>query len=238
MSDSTPTPGDATSIEAFVRSDLFRAILRTQHADLLSASTTAAATVPTGAVIPYATEAAPDGWLLCTGQDVYKDAYPALFAVLGTKYGTPADTLKFRLPDLQGRVPVGYGTGYTTLNNPSGATQYQIPDHTHNLKNHTHGMQHTHGMKNHTHTYAAYTTYPDGTATGPFAAGGAALAAHPYYHYHYVSGTTSPPNDNTTDGSSAANTDGPSDNTSDGVNSPPNMNVMQPYIVLNYIIRT
>ena len=129
---------ETTSMEEFVRSDLFRAILRTQHADLLNRPAEQANTVPTGAVVPYAIETAPEGWLLCNGQDVYKDAYPALFGVLSTKYGTPSDTLKFRLPDLQGRVPVGYGTGYTTLNAPSGASTVtldttQIPAHAHGI---------------------------------------------------------------------------------------------------------
>jgi microcystin-dependent protein len=122
---------DATAMEEFVRSDLFRAILRTQHADLLERPAEQANTVPTGAVVPYAIETAPEGWLVCNGQDVYKDAYPALFGVLSTKYGTPSDTLKFRLPDLQGRVPVGYGTGYTTLNAPAGSKDAVLVSHNH-----------------------------------------------------------------------------------------------------------
>lgn len=223
--------GDATSIETFVRSDLFRAILRTQHADLLSASTTAASTVPTGSVVPYAVEGAPDGWLLCNGQDVYKDTYPQLYALLTTKYGTPLDTLKFRLPDMQGRVPVGYGTGYTTMNNPSGATAYQIPDHTHDLKNHTHDMSHTHGVSASGTTGGASGTSSFFTAGGSTARALRADGTFDHTHGVSVSGTTG--------GSSAGNTSGPSDNTSNGVNTPrPNVDVMQPYIVLNYIIRT
>jgi microcystin-dependent protein len=127
-----------SEIETFVRSDLFRAILRTQHADLLSSSSSSVAGVPAGVVSPFAGAAAPDGWLLCNGAEVYKASYPDLYSVLGTSYGTPADTLKFKLPDLQGRVPVGYGTGYTTLNSPGGAESVvldatQIPSHQHTI---------------------------------------------------------------------------------------------------------
>jgi len=98
-------------METFVRSDLFRAILRTQHADLLSSSSSSVAGVPAGVVAPFAGSSAPDGWLLCNGADVYKASYPDLYSVLGTTYGTPGDALKFRLPNLVGRVVVGQGAG-------------------------------------------------------------------------------------------------------------------------------
>ena len=220
MSESTPTPGDATSIEAFVRSDLFRAILRTQHADLLSASTNAASTVPTGVVAPFAAETAPDGWLLCNGQDVYKDTYPALYALLQTKYGTPADTLKFRLPDLQGRVPVGYGTGYTTLNSPSGAATVvldatQIPSHQHTIDSESPG---TNSVSPRWYGQAA------GAAAGTsFLVPATSGTGFNWYdvdsHSHTVNSHNHGGNTGYVGGGAAHSN-------------------MQPYIVLNYIIRT
>lgn len=155
MSTNTPTAStnaptsDSTSIEAFVRSDLFRAILRTQHADLLSASTTAAKTVPTGAILPFSVETAPEGWLLCNGQEVYKDAYSALYAVIADKYGTPVDTLKFQVPDLRGRMPVGIGlhSDVSTLgNSESKSVSDRRPKH-----------QHTVYDTGHTHTFSGNT---------------------------------------------------------------------------------
>jgi microcystin-dependent protein len=220
VSESTPTPGDATSIEAFVRSDLFRAILRTQHADLLSASTNASSTVPTGVVAPFAAETAPDGWLLCNGQDVYKDTYPALYALVQTKYGTPADTLKFRLPDLQGRVPVGYGTGYTTLNAPSGDATVtldttQIPAHSHEINSESPGTN---------SVQPRFYNTSGGVAAGTsFNVPGTAGGAFNWYDVDSHSHTVNPHSH----GGATKNAGGGASHSN-----------MQPYIVLNYIIRT
>lgn len=53
---------------------------------------------------------APYGWALCQGQTVAVSQNQALFALLGTTYGGNGTT-NFNLPDLQGRSPVGTGTG-------------------------------------------------------------------------------------------------------------------------------
>jgi microcystin-dependent protein len=107
----TETSGDATGLEAFVRSDLFRAIMRTQHADLFMAGVATSGSVPTGAISQYAGDIAPESWLLCNGQEVLRDTYPALYATISNKYGTPSDGTKFKLPNLAGRAPIGAGTG-------------------------------------------------------------------------------------------------------------------------------
>lgn len=49
----------------------------------------------------------PPGWLLCEGGEVLKTAYPSLYDLLGTTYGTPTDTDYFSLPDFRDRVPIG-----------------------------------------------------------------------------------------------------------------------------------
>ena len=59
-----------------------------------------------GVLLPYAGEVAPPGWLICAGQSVLRSAYPKLFAVIGTLYGS-ADGTHFNVPDLRGRVPGG-----------------------------------------------------------------------------------------------------------------------------------
>jgi len=53
---------------------------------------------------------APVGWALCNGQTLSISQYSALFALLGTTYGGNGTTT-FNLPDLQGRVPIHWGTG-------------------------------------------------------------------------------------------------------------------------------
>lgn len=63
--------------------------------------------VPTGAVVPFAGAAAPEGWLLCNGQSVSRTAYAALFAAIGTTYGSGNGSSTFNVPDLRQRVAVG-----------------------------------------------------------------------------------------------------------------------------------
>lgn len=53
---------------------------------------------------------APKGWAFCNGQLLSIAQNTALFALLGTAYGGDGKTT-FALPDLQGRIPVGQGTG-------------------------------------------------------------------------------------------------------------------------------
>ena len=78
---------------------------------------------PVGAIMAYAGDTAPTGWLLCQGQTVSRTAYPALYAVLGDTYGAGDGTTTFALPDLRRRVAVGAGgTGTTALGATPGAT--------------------------------------------------------------------------------------------------------------------
>ncbi len=101
-------------------------------------STTAGAAanpVPTGAVFPWTTAAAPTGYLLCDGSAVSRATYAALFAVIGVVYGAGDGVTTFNIPDLRGKFPLGKaaaGTG-STLAGTGGAI-----DHTHTGPSHTH----------------------------------------------------------------------------------------------------
>jgi len=53
---------------------------------------------------------APRGWMLCQGQTLAISSNSALFALIGTTYGGDGVTT-FKLPDLQGRFPIGQGNG-------------------------------------------------------------------------------------------------------------------------------
>lgn len=63
--------------------------------------------MPPGLMAPFAGGSAPAGWLLCFGQTISRTTYAALFAAIGTSYGTGDGTTTFNLPDLRGRVPAG-----------------------------------------------------------------------------------------------------------------------------------
>lgn len=54
----------------------------------------------------------PKGWTFCNGQLLPIQQNQALFAVFGTTYGGNGTTT-FGLPNLQGRVPIHQGSGFT-----------------------------------------------------------------------------------------------------------------------------
>ena len=63
--------------------------------------------VPTGTVLDYAGSTVPSGYLLCYGQDVSRTTYSALFAAIGTTYGSGDGSTTFTLPPASGRVVAG-----------------------------------------------------------------------------------------------------------------------------------
>ena len=73
--------------------------------------TTSEALAPVGSILAYAGSSAPTGWLLCQGQAVSRSTYAALYAAIGTVYGTGDGSTTFNLPDLQGRTVIGSGSG-------------------------------------------------------------------------------------------------------------------------------
>jgi len=71
-----------------------------------------------GAVTMFAGATAPNGWHLCDGSAISRTDYAALFAVIGTTYGTGNGTTTFNLPDTRGIFVKGAGTSatHTTAN--------------------------------------------------------------------------------------------------------------------------
>ena len=70
--------------------------------------------VPVGAVIAYAANSAPDGYLLCNGAAVSRTTYENLFAKIGTTYGSGNGSTTFNLPNLTDKFIQGSGTAGTT----------------------------------------------------------------------------------------------------------------------------
>ena len=68
---------------------------------------TGAATVPIGAIMPYAGATAPTGYLLCDGSEVPVAVFNDLYNVIGNTYGTGINPATFKLPDLRGRFALG-----------------------------------------------------------------------------------------------------------------------------------
>jgi microcystin-dependent protein len=92
-----------------------------------------------GEIRLFAGNFAPVGWELCVGQEMPISENEVLFQLIGTIYGGDGEST-FRLPDLQGRVPLHRGTAVTgtqyVIGEQGGVeavtlTVNQIPVHTH-----------------------------------------------------------------------------------------------------------
>ena len=80
-----------------------------------------------GAVVAFAGRTTPQGWLLCDGSAVSRTDYAALFAVIGTTYGTGNGSTTFNLPNLVDKFVEGSATSGTVksagLPNVKGSAQ-------------------------------------------------------------------------------------------------------------------
>ena len=70
--------------------------------------------VPTGSVFCMAVATIPTGYLECDGSAVSRTTYSALFAIIGTAYGTGNGSSTFNLPDLRGEFIRGFDNGKGT----------------------------------------------------------------------------------------------------------------------------
>lgn len=65
--------------------------------------------IPAGTVLPFAGATEPEGFLFPEGQEILRNAYPNLFAAIGTTYGAGDGVTTFNLPDYREMVLVGVG---------------------------------------------------------------------------------------------------------------------------------
>lgn len=181
--------------------------------------------MPAGVITQYVGTAAPAGWRLCDGT-LYNAAdttYARLWATIGTTYGGSGIN-SFAVPDLKGRVPVGYGagTGLTTrsLNDKGGAethvlTEAQLASHTHGQTPHEHAATSTGSLG------GGFGVFGIGATTG---GGGVSALIASHTQVDYLSAQTDlkpqPANANIQNaGSNQAH------------------NNMQPFVVVSYIIK-
>lgn len=68
------------------------------------------AAIAPGAILPFAMNSAPSGWLAANGAAVSRATYSGLFSAIGTTYGAGDSSTTFNLPDLRGYFVRGAGT--------------------------------------------------------------------------------------------------------------------------------
>jgi len=115
----------------------------TQTTVTVNATASVSGSIPSGAMMQFGGSAAPAGWVLCDGSsyDGTTTSYSSLFAAIGTTYGGTG-AASFKVPDLRGRVPVGYAASgghadVSTLGNSDGVTTAnRRPKHRHSPHSH------------------------------------------------------------------------------------------------------
>ncbi len=218
--------GSSTSSMASTSAGTSGQVLTSNGTSAPSWSSTASLGVaPVGSIMIWAGSTAPTGWLLCDGTAYSTGAYPALYAVIGTTYGTG---IGFMVPNLKGKIPVGLNSAdasFNTLGETGGEkthtiTSAELPAHTHTVD-----PPSTATSSNGDHNHSFSDTY-----------NGSELSDDASDRWVGSDGTTSETDYTSTTGAHTHTLDVASF-TSGSAGSSTAMNVLQPYIVLYYIIK-
>jgi microcystin-dependent protein len=157
--------------------------------------------IPAGLVSIWPSATIPKGWLLCDGTGYATSTYPALFAAIGTIYGSSGG---FQVPDMRTFVP--YFTG--TLNATGGTSTETL----------TAAQS---GMVSHSHTYVDFWQNSQYTNVTDEAGGVSAIKTAGTAFNEVSSGIRI--------GSTAYDS---------GVSASAAHTNLQPYLLINFIIKT
>lgn len=167
--------------------------------------------LPAGTIVQWATNTAPANWLICDGSAVSRTEYAALFSVIGVMYGAGNGSTTFNLPNLSGRVPVGKDISQTEFD----------------------ALGETGGAKTHTLTIGQVPNVTGGFTFHGSEGGGPAWNAYGAFGGSPVNGSYYRTPGGSTYGASSIYA--VSFNNGGGGQS---HNILQPYVVVNYIIKT
>ena len=197
---------------------------------------------PSGSLTAFAGATAPTGWLICDGSVVSQATYASLYAVVGGTYNTGGEGAgNFRLPNIKGRAIVGRDasqTEFNVLGETGGAKTHTLTTTEMPYHNHT-GTAATNGSHSHSSSISG------GSHEHPMSTG-AALSLGAGNSLFANSGNppvTSAGNTGTSPSHSHSltiNTDGSHSHSLsiDYAGSGGAHNNLQPYIALNWIIKT
>lgn len=196
-----------------------------------------------GVIEAYAGNTAPEGYLLCNGQAVSRTTYANLYAQIGTTYGAGNGSTTFNVPNLNGRVIVGKdSSNFSTLGGSGGSinttlTSANMPAHTHTVTakgtvSSTFTGQSVTTSEAGTHTH----TFPGATNTTSYGAGHALIYTE--HQYNFISSPESGAHTHTvTAKGTVSSTFTGSNTTTSSTGSGTSFTNLQPYIVVNYIIK-
>lgn len=194
---------------------------------------------PTGTIICFAGQLVPPGWLLCNGSEISKSEYPNLFSVIGNTYGIPVNSNNFILPNLQQRMPLGKSNSNNLGDNGGNSnitlTTNQLPSHNHTGTTNSAGVHtHTATDSGHNHSYNdAY--FAENRSGGQNVYGTSSSTDNDNdYIYRTPTPTTSTGFANITVANNGEHTH---TFTTDSTGSNSSINIMNPYLVLNYLIK-
>lgn len=178
---------------------------------------------PAGIINMYGGQTPPGGWLLCDGSSRSTATYADLFAAIG--YGFGGSGGAFNVPNLQTRVPLG-ASGGVVPGVKGGASSHAVS--VAELPVHNHSMSHTHGGYTNTTGNHHHRVY-DGGSSGNY---------HNRTTYGNTDATlhTSGMTDNGNHSHSIA-TNSQSNHWTGYAGSNHGFSLLQPYLVVNFIIR-
>ena len=191
--------------------------------------------MPPGAVMPYAGDSAPGGYLLCDGSTVARSQYPLLFSVVGTTWGNGDGLTTFNLPDLRDRSVLGV-SGTNSIGSIGGSATHtmtvdQMPQHSHTGTTDTAGA-HVHSVADPGHTHALYISRDDNNGSND---NGQAPAGDAYLNADTKLGASSLPS---TTGISVNSAGAHAHSfTTNTTGSGESFSLQSPFLALNFIIK-
>ena len=170
--------------------------------------------VRVGTIVPHGKDTAPDGFLNCDGSAVSRTTYSALFNEIQTTYGAGDGSNTFNLPDLRDNVALGKSSSKAIGSTGGSATQ--TPSGSVSVANHTLTISQ---IPSYNHLEGSHSEF--GSTSSQSNVGtrntGNSSGAKRYF---------------------TANTGGGGAHNHGGSFSGSSMSVLQPYVAVNYIIKT